>query len=215
MRANPIGTRVAARQREHGRANGVIPLRRDDKDAQMRPSLRAQNERKQCQRLAYISLGASCNEYGGECRGARREPCAFSAPPYYGAVRARPITSGWALGLLSFGTSLVPIVNGEQGYDPAPLWHAVRALLEGGTVYTEKGAGDLLYPPSAVLILLPLGTVSLPWVGRLFFVVDLATILAATAILLNVFGLRWRGLWPKGSRSPIRLQPPFNSPSSR
>jgi hypothetical protein len=56
-------------------------------------------------------------------------------------VKVRSVTSGlWALGILSFGTSLVPIVNEGQGYDTAPLWHAVRALLEGGTVYTERGA---------------------------------------------------------------------------
>lgn len=118
----------------------------------------------------------------------------LSPPPYHEAVRLRPVISGvWALGILSLATSLVPIVNEGQGYDTAPLWHAVRALLEGDTVYTEQGAGDLLYPPSALLMLLPLGAFSLPWAGRLFFFVDLATVLAATAIVLNVFGLRWRG----------------------
>lgn len=120
---------------------------------------------------------------------------ARSTSSYHEAVRSRPITAAfWALGLLSLGTALVPIVNGSQGYDTAPLWHAVRALLEGGDVYTEKGAGDLLYPPSALLLLLPLGAFSLAWAGRLFFVVDLATILLATAMLLQLFGLRWRGL---------------------
>ena len=111
------------------------------------------------------------------------------------AVRVRSITSGvWALGILSLGTSLVWILHGGQGYDTAPVWHAVRALLEGGRVYTEEGSGDFLYPPSALLMLLPLGAFSLDWAGRLFFFVDLVTILAATAILLTVFGLRWRGL---------------------
>lgn len=110
-------------------------------------------------------------------------------------MRARPLTAAfWTLGLLSLGTSLVPIINGGQGYDTAPLWHAVRALLDGGEVYTAKGAGDLLYPPSALLMLLPLGGFSLAWAGRLFFVVDLVTILVATAVLLHLFGLRWRGL---------------------
>jgi arabinofuranan 3-O-arabinosyltransferase len=115
-------------------------------------------------------------------------------PGYHGTVRARPLTAAfWTLGLLSLGTSLVPIINGGQGYDTAPLWHAVRALLDGGEVYTAKGAGDLLYPPSALLMLLPLGAFSLSWAGRLFFVVDLVTILVATALLLHLFRLRWRG----------------------
>jgi arabinofuranan 3-O-arabinosyltransferase len=121
-------------------------------------------------------------------------PLPLSAP-YHRRVRVRPLTAAfWTLGVLSLGTSLVPIVNGGQGYDTAPLWHAVRALLDGGEVYTARGAGDLLYPPSALLMLLPLGAFSLAWAGRLFFVVDLVTILLATAVLLHLFGLRWRGL---------------------
>jgi arabinofuranan 3-O-arabinosyltransferase len=119
----------------------------------------------------------------------------LSAPPYHEAMKARSLTGAvWTLGFLSLGTSLVPIVNGAQGYDTAPLWRAVHALLTGGTVYTEKGAGDFLYPPSALLMLSPLGALNLSWAGRVFFVVDLATILVASAILLNVFGLQWRGL---------------------
>jgi arabinofuranan 3-O-arabinosyltransferase len=91
------------------------------------------------------------------------------------------------------GTNLVPVVNGPQGYDTAPLTNAVHAFLDGGPVYTGKGAGDFLYPPSALLLLLPLGALGIAWAGRLFFVVDLATILCAAALLLHVFGLRWRG----------------------
>ena len=117
------------------------------------------------------------------------------APPYHCEVKTRSLTGAvWTLGVLSLGTSLVPIINGEQGYDTAPLWRAVRALLAGGTIYTEKGAGDFLYPPSALLMLSPLGAFSLPWAGRIFFVVDLVAILAATAILLSAFGLQWRGV---------------------
>ena len=109
-------------------------------------------------------------------------------------MKERPITAAlWALALLSLGTNLVPIVNGSQGYDTGPLWQAVRALLDGGSVYTERGAGDLLYPPSALLMLLPLGAFSLAWASRIFFVVDLVTILVAAAVLLHLFGLRWRG----------------------
>jgi arabinofuranan 3-O-arabinosyltransferase len=108
-------------------------------------------------------------------------------------VTRTSLTAAWTLAVLSMGTNLVPVVNGSQGYDTAPLTRAVHAFLHGGQVYTEKGAGDFLYPPSALLLLLPLGWLSITWAGRLFFIVDLATILCAAAVLLQVLGLRWRG----------------------
>lgn len=108
-------------------------------------------------------------------------------------MRRTSLAAAWTFAVLSMGTSLVPVVNGQQGYDTAPLTKAVHAFLDGGQVYTGKGAGDFLYPPSALLLLLPLGALGTAWAGRLFFVVDLATILCAAALLLNVFGLRWRG----------------------
>jgi arabinofuranan 3-O-arabinosyltransferase len=109
-------------------------------------------------------------------------------------VTRTALAAAWTVAVLSLGTNLVPVVNGAQGYDTAPLTHAVHALFDGGQVYTGRGAGDFLYPPSALLLLLPLGALSIAWAGRLFFVIDLATILCAAAILLHVFGLRWRGL---------------------
>jgi arabinofuranan 3-O-arabinosyltransferase len=108
-------------------------------------------------------------------------------------VTRTDLVAAWTVAVLSMGTNLVPIVNGAQGYDTAPLTKAVHAFLNGGHVYTGKGAGDFLYPPSALLLLLPLGALGIVWAGRLFFVVDLATILCAAALLLQVFGLRWRG----------------------
>lgn len=104
------------------------------------------------------------------------------------------IAAAWAVGILTLGTSLVPVVNGPQGYDTAPLTTAVHALLHGGEVYTGSGAGDFLYPPSALALLLPLGAVGVAWAGRAFFVVDLVSILVATAMLLKLFGLHWRGV---------------------
>jgi arabinofuranan 3-O-arabinosyltransferase len=104
------------------------------------------------------------------------------------------LVAAWVVGALCFGTSLVPVINGSQGYDTAPVTSAVHALFNGGVVYTGKGAGDFLYPPSALLLLAPLGALSIAWAGRLFFVVDLVTVLAATAMVLHLFGLRWRGL---------------------
>jgi arabinofuranan 3-O-arabinosyltransferase len=114
--------------------------------------------------------------------------------PHTTVVTRTFLVAAWTVAVLSMGTNLVPVVNGPQGYDTAPLTHAVHAFLDGGQVYTGKGAGDFLYPPSALLLLLPLGGLSIAWAGRLFFIVDLATILCAAALLLQVFGLRWRGL---------------------
>ncbi|MBA3736240.1 MAG: DUF2029 domain-containing protein [Actinobacteria bacterium] len=118
-----------------------------------------------------------------------------SRPPFSDRFLERNlVVAAWTVGVLCLGTSLVPVINGPQGYDTAPLTSAVHALFAGGDVYTGKGAGDFLYPPSALLFLLPLGALSIAWAGRLFFLVDLATVLAATAMLLHLFGLRWRGI---------------------
>jgi arabinofuranan 3-O-arabinosyltransferase len=112
-----------------------------------------------------------------------------------GSLLERSVLVGaWTFAALSFATSLVPVVNGSQGYDTAPLTTAVHALLNGHQVYTSEGAGDFLYPPSGLLLLLPLGAVGIKWAGRLFFVVDAVAVLAATAIVLQLFGLRWRGM---------------------
>jgi len=120
-------------------------------------------------------------------------PFAPGGTAYDEKMRRGDLTSAlWVLGGLTFATSLVRTVEG-QGYDTVPLWVAVHAVLEGGEVYTEQGAGDFLYPPSALGLLLPLGAFDLAWANRLFYVVDLAAILAATAMLLKHFGYRWRG----------------------
>ena len=118
----------------------------------------------------------------------------FAWGSYDPNVTRRALAAAWTIGILGLGTSLVPVVNGPQGYDTAPLTTAVHALLNGSPIYTGRGAGDFLYPPSALLLLLPLGGLDLAWAGRLFFLVDLAAVLAATALLLHLFGLCWRGL---------------------
>jgi arabinofuranan 3-O-arabinosyltransferase len=122
-------------------------------------------------------------------RGRTRDATPVTRP----YVTRTSLTAAWTIAVLSMGTNLVPVVNGSQGYDTAPLTKAVHAFLNGGQVYTGKGAGDFLYPPSALLLILPLGALGIAWAGRLFFLVDLATILCAAGLLLNVFGFRWRG----------------------
>lgn len=107
---------------------------------------------------------------------------------------ARPtVVAAWTVATLTFATSLVPVVNGPQGYDTAPLTKAAHAFVDGGHPYTGTGAGDFLYPPSALVLLLPLAALGLAWAGRLFFVVDLCSILLASAVLLRLFGVQVRG----------------------
>ena len=59
-------------------------------------------------------------------------------------VTRRALAAAWTIGILGLGTSLVPVVNGPQGYDTAPLTTAVHALLNGSPIYTGRGAGDFL-----------------------------------------------------------------------
>jgi arabinofuranan 3-O-arabinosyltransferase len=103
------------------------------------------------------------------------------------------VVSAWTVAMLAFATSLVAVVNAPQGYDTAPLTKAVHAFVHGGHPYTGAGAGGFLYPPAALLVLLPLAAFGVAWAGRLFFVVDVVSILLASAILLQLFGLRVRG----------------------
>lgn len=99
----------------------------------------------------------------------------------------------WTVGTLNFATNLAPLIK-DQGYDTVPIWRAVHGLLTHGQIYTHRGAGDFLYLPSALLMLLPLGALSLQLAKALLFFIDIGAILLSTAMLLRLFGLRWSGL---------------------
>jgi arabinofuranan 3-O-arabinosyltransferase len=99
----------------------------------------------------------------------------------------------WTLGILNFGTSLLAVVDYE-GYDTIPLWRSLHAVLTHGPIYTHHGAGDFLYPPSALLLLLPLGALNVHAAKALLFAADIASMLLATGLLLRLFRLRWSGL---------------------
>lgn len=99
----------------------------------------------------------------------------------------------WTVGILNFATNLAPLIQ-YQGYDTVPIWRAVHGLLNHSQIYTHGGAGDFLYFPSALLMLLPLGAVSLPLAKAGLFFVDIGAILVSTAMLLRLFGYRWFGL---------------------
>jgi arabinofuranan 3-O-arabinosyltransferase len=108
-------------------------------------------------------------------------------------VDRRAITVAlWTIGILNFGTNLFGAVSG--GYDTVPLWHALHGALHGGTVYTRRGAGDFLYPPSALLLLLPLGAVGEHTARQILLLINVAAVLVATVLLLRTFRLRVFGL---------------------
>jgi arabinofuranan 3-O-arabinosyltransferase len=99
----------------------------------------------------------------------------------------------WTLGILNFGTNLMAVVH-DEGYDTIPVWRSLHAVLTHGPIYTHHGAGDFLYPPSALLLLLPLGALDVHAAKGLLFVANIAAILLATGLLLRLFRLRWAGL---------------------
>jgi arabinofuranan 3-O-arabinosyltransferase len=82
----------------------------------------------------------------------------------------------------------------EEGYDTIPVWRSLHAVLTHGPIYTHHGAGDFLYPPSALLLLLPLGALNVHAAKALLFVANIAAILLATGLLLRLFRLRSAGL---------------------
>ncbi len=104
------------------------------------------------------------------------------------------VFAAWTVAVATFATSLITVVEDPQGYDTVPLTNAAHAFVSGTAVYTGKGAGDFLYPPSALVLLSPLAAVDHIWANRLFLLVDTAVVLAATALLLRLFDFRWRGM---------------------
>ncbi len=96
-------------------------------------------------------------------------------------------------GVLNFATNLSPIIK-DQGYDTVPVWRAVHALLTQGDIYTQRGAGDFLYLPSALLMLLPLGALGLRTAKAALFFADIGAILLSAGLLLRLFGFRIAGL---------------------
>jgi arabinofuranan 3-O-arabinosyltransferase len=112
-------------------------------------------------------------------------------------VKSRAIaTAFWTLGTLSLVYQLGRATSRDayQGYDIVPVWESVNAFIDGGQVYTATGAGDFLYPPSALLLFLPLGAVSLAAAKGIVLILNLASILVAAALCLRIFGLKWNGV---------------------
>jgi arabinofuranan 3-O-arabinosyltransferase len=111
-------------------------------------------------------------------------------------LKSRAIaTAFWTLGILSLVYELGRAVSSDpyQGYDIVPAWKSVHAFVGGGAVYTASGAGDFLYPPSALLLLIPLAAFGLAAAKGIVLILDLASILVAAAVCLRLFGLRWQG----------------------
>ena len=119
----------------------------------------------------------------------------------------------WTLGILSLLYELGRAVSRDayQGYDIVPAWKSAHALIEGGVVYTGSGVGDFLYPPSALLLFLPLAAVGLGVAKGIVLILDLASILVAAAICLRLFGLRWQGAAGAVTLLGLSLSWPFFS----
>jgi len=95
----------------------------------------------------------------------------------------------WAIGLVSFGYSSLKIEQHLAPRDLLPVWTAVRALLDHHSPYEVR---LFVYPPSLLLLAIPLGLMSFAKARLAFFLLDVAAILLAGALCLRLFNLDWR-----------------------
>jgi hypothetical protein len=125
-----------------------------------------------------------------------REP-RTSTPPRL----SRRVVTALLVGTLVFMYQLTVLgAGGADGTDFAQLWHAARALLAGGDPYDVVGPGrqfdwpaPLLYPLTAVVVVAPLGWLSLESATALFSGVG------AALLTLGVTRARWYPLLVLGS----------------
>jgi arabinofuranan 3-O-arabinosyltransferase len=133
-------------------------------------------------------------------------------------VNNRAVTTAlWTLAILSLVYTLGRAVSHDtyQGYDIVPVWKSVHAFVDGGVIYPPHRADqfypDFVYPPSALVLLLPLGLVGLSVAKAAVLVIDVASILIAAVLCLRLFGLRWRGWAGAATLLGLSLSWPFFS----
>lgn len=95
----------------------------------------------------------------------------------------------WVIGLVSFGYSSLKIEQHLAPRDLLPVWTAVRALLDHHPPYEVR---LFVYPPSLLLLAIPLGLIPFAKARLLFLLLDAAAILLAGALCLRIFNLDWR-----------------------
>jgi arabinofuranan 3-O-arabinosyltransferase len=94
----------------------------------------------------------------------------------------------WATGVLSLVYLLFAVTEKNESHDFTPAWLAVRAVLNHQSPYNIF----LPWPPSSIPFLFPFGLIDLRFARVAFEVVQAGAILASGALLLKLFGARWR-----------------------
>jgi arabinofuranan 3-O-arabinosyltransferase len=94
----------------------------------------------------------------------------------------------WTGGLLSLVYLLFDVTQKNESHDFTPAWIAVRAVISHQSPYNIF----FDWPPSSILFLFPFGLIDLRFARVAFEVVQAGAILASGALLLRLFGVRWR-----------------------
>lgn len=95
----------------------------------------------------------------------------------------------WVVGLFGFGYSLLKIEQHLAPRDLLPVWTAARAVLTHHPPYEVR---LFVYPPSLLLLAIPLGLVTFAKAKLLFLMLDAAAILLAGVLCLRLCNLDWR-----------------------
>lgn len=99
----------------------------------------------------------------------------------------------WPVSLLHYAYEILQ-ASGERSIDLFSIWTSARAFIEHRAPYYALPGPPLPYPPSSLIVLAPLG--ALPFTGAKVAMAFLSGAAAALAgaLLLEMFGVRWRSV---------------------
>jgi arabinofuranan 3-O-arabinosyltransferase len=99
----------------------------------------------------------------------------------------------WPVAVLHYAYEILQ-ASGERSIDLFSIWTSARAFLEHKAPYYALPGPPLPYPPSSLIVLAPLG--AMPFTGAKIAMAFLSGAAAALAgaLLLEMFGVRWRSV---------------------
>lgn len=92
-----------------------------------------------------------------------------------------------ALGSFTYRCVVLPAAHLVAG-DMYPWWNGIRVWLDGQQPYADLA---FVYPPSALLLLLPFGLFDFNIAKFVFLLCNLSAIVTATFVVLHIFRIKW------------------------